>query len=60
MRESAGPTNRTRTRVDELSSVSGVYPAAALTESSDRAEPFQVTVIDPPDELYVLVNGAGP
>jgi hypothetical protein len=60
MRESPGPTNLTRTRVDELSSISAVYPVAAFTESSDSAEPFQLTVIDPPDELYVFVDGAGP
>ena len=60
MRDSAGPWNRTRMRVAELSSISAVWPAAGLIASSDSADPFQLTVIEPPDELYVFVNGAGP
>ena len=60
MRDSAGPRKRTRTRVAVSSSISAVCPAAGFTESSDNADPFQLTVIEPPDEGYVLVNGAGP
>ena len=51
MRDSAGPRNRTRMRVEELSSISGVCPSAAFTVSSDSADPFQLTVIEPPEEL---------
>jgi hypothetical protein len=29
-------------------------------ETSDSALPFQLIVIDPPAELYDLVNGGGP
>src|SRR4051812_11412868 len=60
MRESVAPRNRTRMRVAVLSSISDVSPAAGLTASSDSADPFQRTVIEPPDESYVFVNGAGP
>ena len=60
MRESIEPRNRTRTRVGVLSSISDVSPAAGFTASSDRAVPFQLTVIEPPDDSYVRVNGSGP
>ena len=60
MRDSAGPRKRTRTRAAVSSSISAVCPAAGFTESSDSADPSQLTVIEPPDEAYVLVNGAGP
>jgi len=54
------PRKRTLTRVAELSSISDVSPVPGFTASSDRAVPFQVTVIEPPAELYVWVNGAAP
>ena len=50
MRDSAG-WKRTRTRVEVLSSISAVWPSSGLTASSDSADPFQLTVIEPPDEL---------
>jgi hypothetical protein len=36
--------------VDESSSVSAVWPSAGFTESSDSADPFQLTVIEPPGD----------
>jgi hypothetical protein len=50
IRESISPRKRTRMRVALLSSISDVSPAAAFTASSDRAVPFQLTVIEPPAE----------
>src|SRR6187397_1059813 len=60
MRDSAGPWKRIRMRVAVLSSTSTVSSAPGSTAPSDRAVPSQVTVIEPPAELYVFVNGAGP
>ena len=60
IRESISPRKRTRMRVALLSSISDVSPAVGLTASSESALPFQLTVIEPPAEEYVLVNGAGP
>lgn len=47
-------------RVGLLSSISDVSPGLGLTASSESALPFQLTVIEPPADEYVLVNGAGP
>ena len=47
-------------RVEALSSISAVCPSTGFTASSDNADPVQLTVIDPPVEEYVVVDGAGP
>ena len=60
MRDSAAPWNRIRMRLAVLSSTSTVASAAGLTAPSDKTVPSHVTVIEPPAELYVFVNGAGP
>ena len=42
----------------ELSSTSAVNPGTGAMLSSRSAVPVHVTVIDPPAEAYVSVNGA--
>ena len=60
MRESpSSPLNSTRTRSQRLSLTSAEYPSAAVTEPSVKAVPLQLTVMEPPAEVYVSVNGAG-
>lgn len=58
--ESSRPRKTTLTVVPDAARTEARWRRSGFTDTSDRLDPSHVTVIDPPDELKVRVNGASP